>query len=72
MDVVASFFTESAPPKFPFLTPLQNRILWMFHFKGYSYSRIAQTVKKRETAVKAQLARARAKIRNFSSSFRGE
>jgi hypothetical protein len=67
---IASYFTDGKPD-FPFLTPLQNKILYMFHFQGLPYSQIAIRTsgnhrgKHSRKAIKSQLARARAKIRNF-------
>ena len=59
---VGSFFS-SAPPFFPFLSPLQNKILGMFYFDGMSRKQIAMRVNRRVTSVESHLSRARAKIR---------
>jgi hypothetical protein len=74
---IASYFTDGKP-NFPFLTPLQNTILEMFHFRGLTYKEIAFYLsgngrKERLTylAVKSQLARARAEIRSFLYILRG-
>ena len=64
---LASYFGESEL-NFPFLTRLQNKCLQLFYFEGLSYMRIAQRVHKKQSVVKGQLQRARAKIRSFISN----
>jgi DNA-binding NarL/FixJ family response regulator len=63
---IASFFTEKKVD-FPFLTPLQNKILHLFYFEGQSYAEIAMRVNIRVKAVDNQLVRARKKIKGFFS-----
>jgi len=67
----ASYFNDESV-NFPFLTPLQNRILYYFHFKGHNYKKIAIGTGKSSNVVKQQLSRARVKIRNFLSISRKE
>ena len=69
----ASFFTSTGV-RFPFLTRLQNEMLYLFHYRNYSYREIARALsggpynrKVNHHVVKGQLTRARTKIRNLSS-----
>ncbi|MCP3684300.1 MAG: sigma-70 family RNA polymerase sigma factor [bacterium] len=70
---LTSYFHESAV-NFPFLTPLQNRVLHQFHFEGKTYKEIAMAMsgnnkyRLSRNAVKGQIARARAKIRSIYTS----
>ena len=55
---------------FPFLTPLQNKCLYLFYFEGLSYAKIAFQLSNQyrqvsSRAVKHQLARARKEIVAF-------
>jgi hypothetical protein len=65
---MASFFAGGTPA-FPFLTPLQNKILGMFYFDGLSRKQIAFRMSGHNKfslspiAVESHLARARKKIR---------
>jgi hypothetical protein len=64
---MASFFAGGTPA-FPFLTPLQNKILGMFYFDGLSRKQIAYRLSNQHrqllsTSVESHLARARKKIR---------
>jgi hypothetical protein len=68
---MASYYSEKSA-KFECLTPLQNKCLHLFHFEGLTLAEIAQRVRKRKTAVKGQLQRARAKLRSeFSEGKEG-
>ncbi len=58
---LTSFFHESSID-FSFLTPLQNKILHLFHFEGKTYKQIATAYNIRSNAVKWQLQSARKKI----------
>ena len=69
-EEVASYFTENEA-SFPFLTPLQNKLLTMFYFQGLSYTQIAMMTNRRVRTVESQLARARKKIAVFFSNNRG-
>jgi hypothetical protein len=71
---IASFFAGGTPA-FPFLTPLQNKILGMFYFDGLSRKQIAFRISGNRkgalscAAVKAHLSKARAEIRSVFSIY---
>lgn len=77
---ISSYFTEESV-NFPFLTPLQNKILHLFYFQGLTYKQIASRlssanqhgvyVQLPSKAVDNQLVRARKEIQGFFSKNRG-
>ena len=58
--------------EFPFLTPIQNKILHLFYFEGLTYNEIAFKMKIQRKAVDNQLCKAKEKIKGFSSDYRGD
>ncbi len=75
---VVSYFNEKSVD-FPFLSPLQNKILHLFHFEGKTYKEIARALsgnksksKINQNAVKWQLQSARKKITSISPTSEGE
>jgi len=68
---IVSYFSEGVVD-FPFLTPLQNKILEMFYFRGFTYKQIARAISgnrssenKNQRAVKHRLTCARKEIVSF-------
>lgn len=73
-DILSSVYTEEIS-EFSFLSPLENKIVSMFHLQRKTYKEIARAlsggrakVKLNQRSVKYHLARAKAKIVSFYSN----
>ena len=51
--------------KFPFLSKIQNKALYLFYFEGLSYAEIARNLKRDKTSLSYQIRSAKTKISQF-------
>ncbi len=59
------YSAEQQALKFPFLSAIQNKALYLFYFDGLSYAEIARNLKQDKEKVRKQIHLAKAEIRNF-------